>query len=627
MKQKKQKSLRLFFAIWGLAMLASCARTTLPPEPFGPIPSEAQLDWQKMEYNMFIHFGPNTFTGMEWGNGKEDPGVFNPSDLDCRQWASIARQAGMKGIVITAKHHDGFCLWPSKFSSHTVRESPWKQGKGDVLKELSDACKEYGLKFGVYLSPWDQNHPSYGTPDYNAVFMQTQEEVLTSYGDVFEQWFDGANGEGKDGKKQVYDWKAFNQTVYQYQPGAVIFSDVGPGCRWIGNEEGYAGETNWSRLDIEGYEPGSNSPDLDTLNAGNMQGAAWVPAEANTSIRPGWFYSPDTDQRVKSLAKLVDVYYSSVGRNATFLLNVPPDRTGRIHPNDSARLMELRHAIETSFALNLAKGRIVAGNTRGNDKRYEASNLLDDNYDAYWATDDDVLTSGVELDLGEKQQFNCILLQEYIPLGQRVARFRVSCWDDASGAWKELAEATTIGYKRILRFPPVTSAKVRVDILHSLASPVLNKLELYLVPDYIENENSADGLTYQTHGMARIVLPTTEGIQSIVNNELKTPVYIPEGQHIVVDLGEELPVGGFSYTPEARVAAANIARFRLEVSADNKSWAPVETEGLFQNIRNNPVRQVILFPGKMKARYLRLIPTELTNPGAEYAVAGLSILL
>lgn len=471
------------------SLLSICGGQTNPPAPYGVLPTAHQLAWQKMEYTMFVHFGPNTFTDVEWGDGKEDPKVFDPTEVDCRQWAATAKAAGMKGIIITAKHHDGFCLWPSAYSTHTVRESLWKDGKGDLLKELSEACRAYGLKFGVYLSPWDQNHPAYGTPQYNRVFANTLTEVLTNYGEIFEQWLDGANGEGHNGKKQVYDWKMFHEVIYKHQPQAIIFSDVGPGCRWVGNESGRAGETNWSRLDVEGYEPGLNAPSTTILNTGNIHGAAWVPAETDTSIRPGWFYSPSTDNKVKSLGQLVDIYYTSIGRNSNLLLNIPPDRNGRIHPNDSTRLMEFRRAIDESFNNNLAKGTLSATATRGEDSRYAATNLLDGNYDTYWTTNDDVPTASIELDMGEPKVFNRLLLQEYIPLGQRIAAFRVEYWNDEENKWMPVAEATTIGYKRVLRFPEVTGSKIRIHITSSLACPILNNLGLYNAPAFAIEPN------------------------------------------------------------------------------------------------------------------------------------------
>ena len=462
-------------------MLAGCA-TPEPPAPYGAIPTPYQIEWQQMEYYMFIHFGPNTFTNVEWGDGKENPKVFNPTNLDCRQWAATAKAAGMKAIIITAKHHDGFCLWPSKYSTHTVRESAWKDGKGDVLKELSNACKEYGLKFGVYLSPWDQNHPHYGSPEYNQVFSNTLDEVLGSYGHVFEQWFDGANGEGPNGKRQVYDWDLFHKTVFRHQPHAIIFSDVGPGCRWMGNERGVAGETNWSTMNVAGFTPGHGAPATKILNSGEIDGKTWVPAETDVSIRPGWFYSPETDEQVKSLTKLTDIYYTSIGRNSNLLLNVPPDRRGRIHPNDSARLMEFCRVIDETFAVNLAQGATIkADNTRGRSSIYGTKNLTDGIFDTYWATDDENLSATIEIDFRNEQTFNRLMLQEYIPLGQRVKGFCVEYWDGS--AWKHVDRQTTIGYKRILRFPTITAPKLKIHIEEALACPVLNGLGIYKASD------------------------------------------------------------------------------------------------------------------------------------------------
>lgn len=470
----------MFLVSAAMSFCLSCSSNLTPPAPYGAVPTVAQLEWQKMEYYMFVHFGPNTFTDVEWGDGRESPTVFNPTNLDCRQWVQTAQQAGMKGIIITAKHHDGFCLWPSAYSTHTVRESLWKDGKGDVLRELAAACRQGGLKFGVYLSPWDRNHPTYGTPEYNQVFVGMLNEVLSGYGDIFEQWFDGANGEGENGKKQVYDWPLFNQTVYNHQPQAVIFSDVGPDCRWIGNEAGSAGESNWSRLHIKGFGPGHAAPPSDTLNAGNVFGKAWVPGEADVSIRPGWFYSAATDDKVKSVQELMDIYYTSVGRNSNLLLNVPPNRVGRIHPADSARLVEFRAARESLFANNLVKAATVtASAVRANAPQYAAANVQDDDFDTYWTVNNATTQASIEVQFAEGQTFNRLLLQEYIPLGQRVAKFNVEVWDNTAAAWKLLTEATTIGYKRILRFPAITAERIRINILHSLACPVLSTVSAY----------------------------------------------------------------------------------------------------------------------------------------------------
>lgn len=447
-------------------------------EPLMPIPTQAQLDWQKMEYYMFVHFGPNTFTDVEWGDGKEDPQIFAPEALDCRQWAKVAKEAGMRAIIITAKHHDGFCLWPSQYSTHTVRESNWLDGKGDVLKALSEACSEEGLKFGVYISPWDQNHPSYGTPEYNEVFANTIREVHSQYGPIFEQWFDGANGSKE--KKQVYDWSLFNESVYDISPDAVIFSDVGPGCRWVGNENGFAGETNWSKLNTTGFEPGAGAPSTEVLNSGERMGAFWIPAEADVSIRPGWFYSPSTDDKVKSVNELMTIYYNSVGRNANLILNVPADRKGRIHPTDSARLMQFKMAREETFRNNLALGSpTTASNTRFKMNKYSAANLTDGKYETYWTTDDEVTTASFIVNLQGEKKIKTLVLQEYIALGQRVESFIIEYRENALQQWKPAYRGTTIGYKRILRFELCKASEIKVTINKALASPVICGVEVY----------------------------------------------------------------------------------------------------------------------------------------------------
>lgn len=458
-----------------------------PPKPFGPVPTAAQLAWQQMEMNMFCHFGPNTFTGKEWGDGTEIEDIFNPTALNCDQWAAVAKSAGFKGIIITAKHHDGFCLWPNPVSEHTVAQSSWRNGQGDVLRELSDACRQADLKFGVYISPWDRNAPTYGSPAYNETFLQTLQSALTQYGPIYEQWFDGANGEGPNGKKQVYDWPAFNGQVYKLQPNAVIFSDVGPGCRWMGNEQGVNGRTCWSRLDIDGYEPGALAPTQDTLNVGNYNGANWIPAETDVSIRPGWFYRDS--EHPKTLQELLKIYYTSVGRNSLLLLNVPPDQRGRIATEDSARLVEFRQALDQIFADDLAKHSYIVStsNYRFQDShseelknQYKTINAIyDDDYDLYWATDDSVHSAYVELEYVRPFTFNRVLLQEYIPLGQRVEQFHIEVMNE-DGTWRTIAEETTIGYKRIVLTEKVTTKKVRIVIDKSRACIVLNKIGLYL---------------------------------------------------------------------------------------------------------------------------------------------------
>ncbi len=473
-----------------LVSLASCSHEVDPPAPVMPVPTPRQLAWQHLEFYAFTHFTVNTFTDKEWGYGDESPKIFNPSDLDCKQWAQVVKDAGMKGIIVTAKHHDGFCLWPSKYTEHSVKNSPWRNGKGDVLKELSEACMAAGLKFGVYLSPWDRNSAYYGTPEYITYYRNQLKEILTSYGPVFEVWFDGANGgtgyyggareERKIDRKTYYDWSNTRKIVRELQPEAVMFSDAGPDVRWVGNEKGIAGETNWSMINRDEFAPGIAKQDV--LNHGLEDGKDWVPAECDVSIRPGWFYHKNQDNKVKSVNQLVDIYMKSVGRNGSFLLNIPPDRTGRINEHDVQRLKEFRKALDEIFARNLAAGkRVSADSWRGKSNRYAPGNLTDGKEETYWCTNDEVKKGVLTIDMDKRQEVNLVLIQEHIALGQRVKAFKVEVLLD--GNWKEVARGTTIGYKRILHFSPVKTDKIRVTIQDAKACPVLNNIEVYRAPE------------------------------------------------------------------------------------------------------------------------------------------------
>ena len=461
------------------AALVLVACTAPTPKPYGPVPTDAQLAWQRMEITMFCHFGPNTFTGAEWGTGQEAEEVFAPTALDCRQWVDVAEQAGMGGIILTAKHHDGFCLWPSAYSTHTVPDSL------DVLRAFVDACKGK-VKAGVYISPWDRNHPAYGTEEYNTVFSNTLREVHTQYGPFFEQWFDGACGEGPNGKKQHYDWPRFMQTVSEINPQCVIFSDIGPGCRWVGNEQGHCGEPCWSTLNTEGATPSDNKPQPSELETGHHGGANWVPAEVDVSIRPGWFWH--ADEHPKTVDELMEIYYNSVGRNGLLLLNVPPDTRGRIPAEDSAVLVAFRAERDRIFSKDLAQGAVVKAYCEygdrlkdKTDRRHPASNLTDTAYHTFWTIQGND-TSHIELivNLPEVQEIDMVMLQEYIPLGQRVTKFCILYADPNYNGGMIIAEGTTIGYKRIIRFPfPIRTSTLSIYIVHALAPPILNRIALY----------------------------------------------------------------------------------------------------------------------------------------------------
>ncbi len=413
-----------------------------------PAPTRAQLQWQRDELAMFLHFGVNTFTNREWGDGRESPSIFNPARLDARAWARTARAAGFRAMVLTAKHHDGFCLWPSRTTGHTVAASPFRGGHGDVVREFVDACRAESLRAGVYLSPWDRNSPVYGdSPRYNDLYAEQLTELLTRYGPMSEVWFDGANGEGPNGRRQQYDWPRVWTLVRRLQPDAVIFSDAGPDVRWCGNESGRAGDPNWSTVNPDAVPfPGATGPGvINALQHGDPAGTVWRPAEADTSIRPGWFYHPAEDNRVKSVDRLVDIYCQSVGRNSKLLLNVPPTPDGLLHPIDEKHLAGFRARLADLFAVNVGAGRRVRWTRTG------------------------ATTATAELDLGRTWPVGLVRLEEPIERGQAIARFRLEGSD--GGDWRLLARGATIGYARIERFEPVSVRRLRVVIEEAIRRP------------------------------------------------------------------------------------------------------------------------------------------------------------
>jgi alpha-L-fucosidase len=437
-------------------------------------PTPRQLRWQQLELTCFFHYGMNTFTGKEWGDGTEDPRLFNPTALDAEQWVRTAKNAGIKQVIITAKHHDGFCLWPSKYTGHSVKNSPWKGGKGDVVKEVADACKKYEVGFGIYLSPWDRNSPLYGTDAYNDYFVNQLTELLTQYGRVDEVWFDGANGEGPNSKKQVYDFNRWYTLIRKLQPGAVI-AIMGPDVRWVGTESGHGRETEWSvvpanNLDQnlitansqhnkifkpEGDMRGSDLGSRDKIK--NAKGLVWFPAETDVSIRPGWFYHAAEDDKVKSPEKLLDIYYNSVGMNSVLLLNIPPDKKGLINEADIQSLQGWKKLRDQTFKTNLAGDAAVQC---ANGLHLNA--MLDDDYQTYFTTRDKDTSAVITFTLKEAKTFDVLLLQENISIGQRVEKFTLEYWDGKT--WVKATEGTTIGYKRLLRFPAVTTNKIRLSL-------------------------------------------------------------------------------------------------------------------------------------------------------------------
>jgi alpha-L-fucosidase len=449
------------------------------------------MRWHQLEFYGFLHFGINTFTDKEWGYGDDDPGLFNPTAFDANQIAQVARQAGMRGLILTAKHHDGFCLWPSRYTEYSVKNSPWRGGKGDVVRELADACHRHGLLFGVYLSPWDRNHPEYGRPEYISYYRNQLVELLTGYGEIFIVWFDGANGGDGfyGGARQTrridrltyYDWPNTWKIVRDLMPMAVMFSDVGPDVRWVGNEAGMAGEPCWSTLTAQGA-PGSTTADL---NHGDRHGTQWLPPECDVSIRPGWFYHPSQDGQVKTPRQLFEIYLSSVGRGACLNLNVPPDRTGRIHPNDQRSLLEFRKILDQTFKRNIAaEARLYASQIRGGQRLFGPENLFDSDISTYWCTDDNVTSAQIILDFDQPVTFDILEIREYVLLGQRIDAFAADAW--IAEDWKTLATGTSIGNRRLLRFAPTTTKRFRLRIISAAACPVVTELGLYASP-YVDD--------------------------------------------------------------------------------------------------------------------------------------------
>jgi len=486
MNNKKKVLIGLASMLLSVSLFAQIKRIP-PPAPVYPIPSATQLKWADMELNAFIHFNMNTFTDKEWGYGNESPSLFNPTNLNANQWAKVLKETGFKEMILTCKHHDGFCLWPSKYTDRSVKSSPYKNGKGDIVREASDAAKKYGLKFGIYLSPWDRSRADYGTPAYITYYRNQLKELFTNYGPIFEMWFDGANGGdgyygGANEKREIdrttyYDWPTTLKMVRKMDPNVLFFSDAGPGVRWVGNERGIAGETNWNTINTDRLYPGKAGMES-YLGSGDPNGKEWVPAEVDVSIRPGWFYHVKEDSLVKTPEELFQIYLTSVGRGSTLLLNIPPDRTGQFNENDVKSLYGFKSLLDKVFAHNLAaKAKVTADSYRGNSKLYAPSNITDGNKGTYWATDDNVKTGSVEITLPKKSTVKYVVLQEYIQLGQRIKDFTVDVWK--GGSWQQVASATTIGHKRILKIAPVETDKIKVNFTDSKACPVISNIAIY----------------------------------------------------------------------------------------------------------------------------------------------------
>ncbi|WP_370859190.1 alpha-L-fucosidase [Phocaeicola plebeius] len=617
-----------------IPVVACCLSCTsgkvLPPEPILPVPEPKQVEWQQMETYAFIHFGLNTFNDREWGYGDTDPKTFNPTNLDCEQWAQTLVKAGMKGVILTAKHHDGFCLWPFEGTDYSVKNSPWKNGQGNVVKELSEACKKYGLKFAVYLSPWDRHQANYGTPEYLPYFYAQLHDLLTNYGPVFEVWFDGANGgDGWYGgakdirtidRKNYYNYPRIYEMLDSIQPQAIIFSDGGPGCRWVGNEKGFAGATNWSFLRKGEVHPGYDKNY--ELQYGHPDGNQWVPAECDVSIRPGWFYHPEEDDRVKSPDQLVDLYYRSVGHNATLLLNFPVDRRGLIHPVDSANAVRFHEMIQQQLKTNLVAGMTPkVSNERGGD--FVASALTDDNFDTYWATEDGVTTADIEFSFDTPTRMNRMMLQEYIPLGQRVKAFVVEYLDKDTWLPVKLnEETTTIGYKRLLRFETVETKGIRIRITDARGPLCLSSVGVYdagnVSDSFVEKVEDIESLPY--------LLPDVKADEAAKasDKQAQTTCFV-EGDRLLIELQEERLVSSLHFLPDqGEPNKGLIANYEIRVGVSKDAVNQLVKSGEFSNIQNNPVMQSVFFT-PVKARYIELKATRMIRAGEPMGFAELGV--
>lgn len=460
-----------------------------PPAPILPIPTQHQLEWQEKELYAFVHFTVNTFTDKEWGYGDEDPNIFNPVDFNPDQWAEVLQKAGFKGAILTAKHHDGFCLWPSAYTEHSVRNINWKNGKGDVVGEFKEACEKHGLEFGIYLSPWDRNRANYGTPSYVEYYQNQLRELIGKYGPIFEIWFDGANGGdgyygGANEKRKIddqvyYNWPENFRIVRSFNPKTIIRGDARTwsDSRWCGNERGFVGETNWNMVSPDTLKSmGDNR--ISALNTGSEYGMVWMPAEVDVSIRPGWFYHASEDSLVKTPDELFEIYLNSIGRGSTLLLNITPDKHGLIPEPDIQSLLLWKKKIDEIFSNNLAlNAKVTVSSTSGEAEQYSATNLTDGNKETYWATDDSIASGVMEFEFEATQTIQYVVIQEYIRLGQRIKSFTVEAFKN--GQWVQVATATTVGYKRIVRINPVVTKKLRINIIDSKACLTVSNLEIY----------------------------------------------------------------------------------------------------------------------------------------------------
>ncbi len=608
--------------------LSACASarplaSTPPPAPFGATPTPAQVKHAKRAFYAFCHFTVDTFTGAEWGSGAEKPEIFNPTAFDANQIVKSLKAAGAKGVILTCKHHDGFCLWPTKTTAHNISASPYKNGKGDIVREFADACKANDFDFGVYVSPWDRNNEKYGTPGYvTQVYRKQIEELTTQYGKLFEIWFDGANGGsgyygGKGGGRSIdrrtyYGWPETWKQVQANQPGIIIFSDIGPGVRWVGNEHGGSGDPCRATINILPTD-GVGQIDSGKLGTGTLGGSSWIQAEVDVSIRGGWFFHPH--QQPRTPENLMQIYMNSIGHGTTLNLNVPPDTRGLVHENDAESLRQLGDHLHQTFAVNLADdAKLTASNTRGNDPFYGPQKLLDNDIWSAWVSDDAVTTPEVMFELKGDKTFNLIRMREDIRLGLRVEGVSVDAFVD--GQWKELAKTQSIGSCHLWRVPKTTTGKVRIRVTKAQVAPALSDFGLFLEPEF-ENWIPPVGGDPKAAAKAKwkVVSASFEAqgaeARKAIDGNPRTlwHTHAQSGesglpQNMTVDMGKEKTIKGFTYLPrQDGLTAGMVDQYAFAVSVDGKIWKTV-AEGEFGNLRANPVEQSVAF-APVKARYFK----------------------
>lgn len=685
--------LRPIFLLPIFLFLLGCSQEISDPiSPLDPLPSSSQLAYQKMETNAFLHYNMNTYSNAEWGYGDEDPRLFSPSGFDADRVVKNLKDLGFKGVVLTAKHHDGFCLWPSAYSDHNIAKSNWKEGKGDIIQEFRNACDKYNIKLGLYISPWDRNHPDYGKPEYITYFKNQVTELLTNYGEIFELWFDGANGGdgyygGSREKRNVevktyYPWKEIHKLVYDLQPNTIIFSDAGPGARWVGNENGKADITSWSTINVDSIYPGM--PQYAKKYAkGSEFGTSYIPIETDVSIRPGWYYHTYEDHKVKSVADLRKIYFESVGRNTTLLLNIPLDKSGQIPHKDLDVLKAWKASMDKVFTNPLSEQASISTSSTYN-KSHNIKSLTDQDTETFWAPNPEESVPVITFDFGKNIDMDCVVLEEPMSMGQRISQYEIHVYRDEE--WALVHQGTTIGYKQIIRFPQIAGSKLRVVINNSRALPLISGMEVYNIPPYLEPPivsrfmkgtilmttpepnakiyytldgsipssnsklfdhklkvmrkgriNAIATLDGEQSEMSTTLLDISAARWRIMNAEYDGLLAFDDNpstyfvhrkdtpsDELMIHLQERLRITGIKYLPsQDRYFSGAISKYELYSKIDGGDWELV-TKGSFDDIADFPVFQEVTFP-QIEASFLKFKAIE-THDGENATYAEFRIM-